>query len=300
MIRVELKGRLGNQMFIYSFIRALQAKYPLEKIVCNITGVYDHNGYNSLLNYNIKPIDFFDASKDDQYPLSLRQKIGCYIYSKLVKSKTYTQIFNIEKNFNELLSYFGVFICQNGYLTFPTKDLIPMFISGYFQSEKYFYDIREDIKRELTPKLPIMKQNLSLANKIQSENAVCVDVRLGDYMNHPLHGVCNPDYYVKAMEVIAEKVTNPIFFVFSDDIQKVQETINFKHPVVFEDGKNPDYEKMRLMSLCKHFIISNSSYSWWAQYLCQNPSKIVVAPSKWFAQEVPCAIYQESWEIVDV
>ena len=78
-----------------------------------------------------------------------------------------------------------------------------------------------------------------------------------------------------------EKIDNPLFVVFSDDIEWVKENMDFGASAIYEDGTDPLYEKIRLMSSCKHFIISNSTFSWWVQYLSTNKKKIVIAPKKW-------------------
>ena len=93
--------------------------------------------------------------------------------------------------------------------------------------------------------------------------------------------VCDKDYFLKAMDEAKKRISNPTFIFFSDDIEWVRENIHCDVPCYYESGKDPVWEKLRLMYSCKHFIISNSTFSWWAQYLSRNENKIVIAPDRW-------------------
>lgn len=88
------------------------------------------------------------------------------------------------------------------------------------------------------------------------------------------------------MDIIASKIPNAKFFVFSNDVEWLKKNVDFKHTVAFENGCDPVWEKLRLMYSCKHFVISNSTFSWWAQYLSSNKEKIVVAPDRWYNSEI--------------
>ena len=117
-------------------------------------------------------------------------------------------------------------------------------------------------------------------------------VRRGDYANNPsalsTHGLCSLDYYREAVNHIAEKVKEPHFFIFSDDMDWAVDNIRIKFPCEYIDhNKGPgSSEDMRLMSLCRSHIIANSSFSWWGAWLNPDPTKIVVAPKRWFARNV--------------
>ena len=107
------------------------------------------------------------------------------------------------------------------------------------------------------------------------------------------------------MERVKEKVENPVFYIFSntpEDIAWIKEHYDFsEYNVEYVDLNNPDYEELRLMYSCKHFIISNSTFSWWAQYLGEYENKVVVAPSEWNREVDDCSgIYMSGWEIVEV
>ena len=112
------------------------------------------------------------------------------------------------------------------------------------------------------------------------------------------HGVCSLEYYANAIKNVSEKVVNPVFYVFSDDIAWVKENLKIDFPTKYvSDGILKDYEELMLMSYCKHNIIANSSFSWWGAWLNKNPEKVVVAPKQWFADESvdTSEIIPETW-----
>ena len=113
------------------------------------------------------------------------------------------------------------------------------------------------------------------------------------------HYVCTEEYFSKAIEEINQRVEKPRFVFFSDDIEWVKNNIPAPKDSLYEDGTDPVWEKLRLMSSCKHFIISNSTFSWWSQYLSENDKKVVIAPSKWSNFGYNPDIYQDNWILVD-
>ncbi len=161
------------------------------------------------------------------------------------------------------------------------------YLEDYYQSEKYFKETEETIKKEFTLRDPLCKTAEIFANKIGAVNSVALHIRRGDYTtNDKLKDVLRAlplRYYEKAVEMIGVKVESPYFFVFSDDIDWAKENLKTTYPTTFVSHKNiEDYEELSLMSLCKHNIIANSSFSWWGAWLNKNPNKVVIAPKDWF------------------
>ncbi len=107
---------------------------------------------------------------------------------------------------------------------------------------------------------------------------------MGDYVNHPIHGgICTMDYYQQAIDIMKSKIVNPKFFIFSNDIEWCHSHLKLADAVYITGNKGENsYRDMQLMSMCKHNIIANSSFSWWGAWLNNNPDKIVIAPAKWF------------------
>ena len=161
------------------------------------------------------------------------------------------------------------------------------YLQGYWQSEKYFYDIRDILLNELTLKFDPDRDNKKHLKDIINSESVSIHVRRGDYVKNPhtraYHGICSLDYYKRALKKIGSLVENPKYYVFSDDPDWTKENLKIKGKVVFIiNNSNKEYEDLRLMRACKHNIIANSTFSWWGAWLGEYKNKIVIAPEKWF------------------
>ncbi len=155
-----------------------------------------------------------------------------------------------------------------------------------YQSERYFASIKDTILKEFTLKNPLSDQAQNAYNSIRLQtNSVSLHIRRGDYAKNPHalkhHGLIELDYYKKATEFIKTKINNPLFFIFSDDIEWVRKNLKIENCVFISNPKIAETEEMYLMSQCSHNIIANSTFSWWGAYLNQNQGKIVVAPKQW-------------------
>lgn len=165
------------------------------------------------------------------------------------------------------------------------------YLAGYWQSEKYLSDVSETIRADFTFRHPLSEQNAELAGRIGQTMAVSLHVRRGDYVSdtktNAAHGLCSLEYYRAAVLHIAKHVERPKFFVFSDDIAWVKTNLKIDYPCRYVDHNlgAESYNDMRLMSLCRHHIIANSSFSWWGAWLNPRADKLVIAPRKWFANE---------------
>lgn len=165
------------------------------------------------------------------------------------------------------------------------------YLEGYWQSERYFSDIKDTIRAEFSFKHQPDSENKRTAGEIIDNNSVSLHVRRGDYISDPkvnqIHGICTMDYYHRAVERILDSVQRPHFFVFSDDPEWVRNDFRLNHRVTYvtHNSGERSFEDLRLMSLCRHNIIANSSFSWWAAWLNSNPDKLVVAPRRWFNRD---------------
>ncbi len=166
-----------------------------------------------------------------------------------------------------------------------------VYLDGYWQSEKYFRDIEDVIRKEFTVRYPLAGKNLEICSMIRSSNSIFLHVRRGDYVSsrrtNEYHGVCGMGYYNTAVEAISKRIHNPHFFIFSDEPDWAEKnlTIPFKTTYVSHNGVSGGHEDMRLMTMCRHGIIANSSFSWWGAWLSSTPEKIIIAPGRWFAQD---------------
>ncbi len=273
MIVVNILGGLGNQMFQYAFAYAiLQKKESAVKLDIGSFETYDLREYElNLFNVSLEI-----SSEEEVYRLKHKQE---NLFQKIIrkvnrKSLSFSDAYYKEVHFNFDEKAYG------------TKDNI--YYEGYWQSEKYFKTYREQLLKEFTLKEDIHKQSQIYQQEINRIESVSLHIRRGDYVTNShtnsVHGTCSLDYYKSAVKEIENKVSNPHFFIFSDDLNWAKENLGFIENVIFVelDENIPDHEEMLLMSLCKHNIIANSSFSWWGAWLNQNASKIVIAPKKWF------------------
>lgn len=197
----------------------------------------------------------------------------------------------------------GCSVVKMGIFYPPPKRILTrnMINIGYFQSEKYFYKFKSRLLEELTFNEDIVQSVKDMAEMISSSiEPTCLHIRLGDYVNNPLHGVLNASYYRRALSVLKEMNPKATIFVFSDSINNVMREIDFGKNVHYISDEINEMQTLYLGSLCKNFIISNSSFSWWMQYLSNKEDRLVIAPSRWYAKECPCDIYQDFWKILDV
>lgn len=166
------------------------------------------------------------------------------------------------------------------------------YLKGYWQSERYFSSHIDVIRADFTFRSPLSNENKLVIEAIGAVNAVSLHVRRGDYLsNHHalcVHGVCSLEYYERAIKYITDRVANPVFFIFSDDLEWVKSSLKIEYPCHFIDHNqgSESYNDMRLMSRCSHHIIANSSFSWWGAWLNPSDSKIVIAPKQWFAKPI--------------
>jgi len=163
------------------------------------------------------------------------------------------------------------------------------YLIGYWQSERYFSSIRDVLLEEFSLSAEPCAHAAALARTMPPSTAVAVHVRRGDYASvaytHDFHGLCSPEYYQEAARRIADQITNPAFFVFSDEPDWARDNLQLGWPTTYvtHGGGCAPHQDIWLMSRCAHHIIANSSFSWWGAWLCRNEAKIVVAPRRWFA-----------------
>ncbi len=277
MIITRLQGGLGNQMFQYAIAKKLALLYNT-KVVLDTTYL-DTTYYdgNTIRKYSLGIFEFNSTrvSNNELYLFGIENDtFRPSLYYRFLK-KNINPVIVKEKQLNYDAEVF-------------TKANKYTYLDGYWQTEKYFSDIRDQLMLDFTVKKILEGDNLKFSKHIQAVNSVSIHIRRGDYLTSPIayntHGVCDIDYYNKAVDSIIEKIRNPILFVFSDEIAWAKE--NLKTPIdtfyVEHNNSEKAHEDLRLMSLCKHNIIANSSFSWWGAWLNANKSKIVITPNKWF------------------
>lgn len=292
MIKVALNGGLGNQLFQYAAGRALSVKHKTN-LFFDVIPLYSKLQLKNIATYRKYELGIFsiDAQKNDLpfkgklfYPLAKT----LYFTDKLV-NKLHHHYFE-EKDF----SFDAAVLIQ------PDNT----YLDGHFQSEKYFKKIENIIRKELIFRNPLSETNAAWKKKIENSNSVSIHIRRGDYVllqkNVQKHGVTSPEYYDRAIAYIADKISHPHFFVFTDDVNWAKENFKTNYPFeIVDSNQTPEtsYIDMQLMSLCRHNIICNSTFSWWSAWLNANPQKMVIAPSNWFADSAINSkdIYPSDW-----
>lgn len=175
-----------------------------------------------------------------------------------------------------------------------------LYYEGYWQAANYFYGIEDKIKEAFRFK-PLDSDNLKLICKLQSSPSVSIHVRRGDYVtNAGFGGICDLDYYSRAIDYALEHVKNPVFYIFSNDLKWCKENLTplmKNNPYVFVNhNKGSDsYKDMELMSFCHTNIIANSSFSWWGAFLNHNKDALVICPKKWSNHCVNDDVYVKTW-----
>lgn len=288
MITISLSGGLGNQMFQYAAAKALATRL-------NTTLVIDLYTLEKKTQATKRyfELDIFDIQAEKR---------------NTTKGKVLNKIFPFVQRHRKFFSLFGFFTDTAAILYQPSFESLKGNITmmGNFQNEQYFKNIKDSIRQDFKFNKPLKGKNVELAKKLENVNSISIHIRRGDYITNKGAATnfvtCDKSYYDNAINYILKAVSNPEFFIFSEDFEWIKENLNFEnHPVTFVDwNKERDsHIDMQLMSLCKHNIIANSSFSWWSAWLNVNANKMVIAPSKWFQDETKNILldkfYPEGW-----
>lgn len=292
MIRLILTGGLGNQMFEYAAARSLSLRL------------------NTALEIDLYAIN--KKTKGTKRELELSVFDLHLETNSSWKSRVLVKAFPIvEKNRKLFQKWFGYFRDHSAIVYSPLFASLSgnIILHGHFQNTRYFSEYEAEIRTEFKFREPLTGRNKEIAKQIQSSQSVSIHIRRGDYLTDAMaknnFAVCDELYYQKAIAFIETKFGISHFYVFSDDIAWAKSHIQFgSNRVEFIDWNKDreSYRDMQLMSLCRHNIIANSSFSWWGAWLNANKSKTVIAPSQWFSEEIRnddlSDFYPKNWTII--
>lgn len=281
MIISELMGGLGNQMFQYTVGFSLAKHHHVSFKLDNLF-LLDKSPRYYLFEYRPYELDIFSISAPLASPREIKQfktpRLGNkYIYhlkKRLFKEKN---VFD-ESQVKDIESLYS--LPSNAYLT------------GYFQNYSLFSQYEQEIKQEFSFKNILGAHLSGLLEQIKQKDTLCIHIRRGDYVGHPILDVVSLDYYKKAFNILQEKTGLSRIFVFSDDINWCKENLKQEEfnscPITFvdqEELKIDGKDSLQLMTYCNHFIIPNSTYSYWGAFLSNSTDKIIIAPKKWHKEQ---------------
>jgi hypothetical protein len=255
-IIIRVLGGLGNQLFIYAFARALSLRYNLPVNLETHTGFvrdsYKRNYRLKHYNIQLKLCSWHDSL---YFPFHKRFKIlSNFLYRDA--------IYITEKNFK--IETFEKIL----------ESTDKVFLDGYWQKEEYFAEYLDIIRNDLTPEFLISSINKAFADEMKNCNSVALHVRRNQYSN-----VLDLDYYLNSMAQIKKQVKNPVFFIFSDDMEWCKEHLKAPEKLIYiNHNMNDEMSELWLMSQCKHYIVANSTFSRWGATLSENSQKKIIEP----------------------
>lgn len=272
MVIVRIWEGLGNQMFQYAYARALKEKgidvrldlnETYKETFVNLRNCEPRTSRIQNFRISIPPLNVDSYGK---YAYLCRDTASRKVIFSLSKHSLWKYKFYEE----ELFEYSGKKAGIRG----------NYYVKGYFQDERYFKNIRSILLREFAPRKKI-RISKDLRSALEEPESVSIHIRRGDYVK--LNWALNPVYYQRAINYIRQVYTNPVFLVFSDDLEWVKRNIRINNKYIYVNECNAleDFEELFIMSRCKANIIANSTFSWWAAWLNKNKEKIVIAPEKW-------------------
>jgi hypothetical protein len=240
--------------------------------------------------------------------IAQRAVLKIYFNPRRKKSGGYEETYKREMKWAGIFNFFDIYLFTNGYYPFSYKNHFKnKLLLGFFESEKYFKSIREQLKSEFSVKgFEKNSKLMSMVNEIDSKKSICVGVRRGDFVIDKMKSycdVCKPIYYENGVKTIKDSDLQKDWkvYVFSDDVEWARENLNLGNDVTYitssVNGDIKPWEMLQMMTYFKYYVISNSSFFWWGQYLSKAEAPVVVAPDVWRNrdQELYRDIYMENW-----
>ncbi|MBG7620187.1 alpha-1,2-fucosyltransferase [Herbaspirillum sp. AP02] len=281
-VSVALHGGLGNQLFQFATGLSVARKHHVP-LTLDLTwfDMAPHLPNTTVRSYALAPfgVDVPTYRK----PTPEGSRVRFFIYRAMRKLQRHLGI-----------SAQGLTALNEKSFRFDPRVLEtapPLHLFGYWQSPLYFDRIRPELTAMLGTPRQMNAGTSRLHEQIRNTDAICIHVRRGDYVTNQqaasTHGLCDMSYYHTGLAHVRQGLSAPHAFLFSDDAQWVRANLKLDIPMTVVDVNGPDdaHQDLWLMAACKRFVIANSSLSWWGAWLSEAQSKVVVAPSKWFADD---------------
>lgn len=271
-IIVRLKGGLGNQMFMYALAKSLSLKNDVPLRLDIVSGFSRDRTYKRkyLLHHFFIDDEIASDWESFHHVFGRKRRKFAIRYNNLLPLSKRAYVKERSRGFDDNL------------FELPVKKT--RYLEGYRQSYKYFEWIENVIRERFSFRFSLTEEGIEEARSIESCNAVCLAIRrFQDVPAERIHkkSILGPDYYKQAVGIIEDKVYMPHFFVFTQDSDWAKQNLGYRNNMTFIRKKDPDIGAvidLRLMTLCKHYIISNSTLHWWGAWLNADPGKIVIAP----------------------
>lgn len=275
MITVELMGGLGNQMFQYALGRHLALLNETD-LLLDCRFLQDRSPRRQGFVFRNYDLDLFSL------PVAFAPDEIGQTYGRT--APLLRQVAN-RIGINQPIQYVAEkhFHVDSRIL----KKRGDLYLSGYWQSAQYFEAIAPAIRADFALSFDLPAATRQLADDIEGSEAVCLNVRRGDFVTNPVHGTASLKYYQQAETYLNDRVDKPVYYVFSDDIDWCRANLTLQAPTVYVDHSfaGPKFgHYLQLMHQCRHFVIPNSTFAWWAAWLSPDQDKVVVAPKKWFGR----------------
>lgn len=271
---VSVVGGLGSQMMAFGLYLALKKTYSDESVILDFSGFSKHG----RIDHNGAELNRIFGIEEGEAP----SWIGYVMHGKSVFSRILRLVL-------PLLGILKIHRAKHAFYNYDASVFAQKSLTVFDQcwtSWRYFEGVESSLRASLT--FPPIKdlENGNIATLMQNHDSVAVHVRRGDYLSSPvLGGLVGIEYYAAAIQLMRSEVRNPVFYIFSDDISWCRANILpllGQEPVFVDwNHRSQSYVDMQLMSMCKHHIIPNSSFSWWGAYLAKHNQQIVVAPKVW-------------------
>lgn len=267
----HLCGGLGNQLFIYAAAMRLAEVHGAELVLDDISGFENDHEFQrcyQLGHFHVRGRRATRAERLEPFS-NLRRAIARRLNASRPFSRRH-YVFQTDNEFDPRL------------LAFTPRGTV--YMQGYWQDERYFFDVERQLRNDLVIKPPQDHRNQEMANAIRRTNAVAMHIRLFEGVGSPEINNLPIGYYRRAAEAVSTKVANPHYFIFCDQPDAVRQRLplsdnNFT-VVGHNIGEPAAHADLWLMSLCQHFIIANSTFSWWGAWLGGAKEKLVIAPGK--------------------
>lgn len=284
MIIIRLTGGLGNQLFQYAFARSLSHELDTELFLD--LSFFSHNKKPKhvvfgLHSYNIKGlVGYYPYVEKTDVGINQNESENLTKYSEGLSFPNWIWDYDVVKTIENIQ--------------------LPAYFQGWFQNQiknnensyitENFFKINNNlIHKDLKYSLPLSENSQILYEGMKKYDSIALHIRHGDYENYPKFGFCTRQYYQNAIDLFENELDNPKFYIFTEDPDWVDENLefNFPHEIIRFSEKNNTAgrgyaELLKLMSLCNHFIIANSTFSWWGAFLSENKYKIIISPKPWF------------------